>query len=287
MSPGFELAHLSIRILATLGLVWSIGSALYAASLGGRSAPADRTARRTGVVALVAALVGLSLLAAVTLLAIGGDWAGAVDPYTVQLYLETNGISLGMRLAGLALLGVWLAQGSRVAAVGAAVILSASFAFSGHVVSHDPRPVLQLAIGLHVIAASFWLGSLAPLAAAARQDTPDIAAQLMDAFARRAATGLIVLVLAGGALAGLLSAQWPWLWLGTDWGRGLLVKLSLVGILIGFAALHRFLLTDRLRGGRAGAGAVLSGSILAEAIVGIAVIAATASFAARYSPGGV
>ena len=282
---SIETVRLVVQAATLLSLVWAAGGALYILTLGGRSRAADGLARTwvlsAGLVGLLATLSG----AVLQLLEIGGDWAAALDPFTIELFAETGGVSSALRLAGCAILILWiLFRGGPLIALAGVIAVIASFAFSGHVVSHEPGWLLRLAVAAHVIAAAFWVGSLMPLRAAILRDPPDSAANLMDAFAARATGGLVLLVATGGALAGLLSGAWPWLWAETDWGRGLLLKLCLVAVLLGFAALHRLVMTHNLRLDRPGARRTFAASIAAEMAVAALIVVATVSFASRFSP---
>jgi putative copper export protein len=282
-----DALRILLQATTIASLIWAAGGGLYLLALGGRSPAADSAAR---MATRVAALMGVAAVTASTLLQlldIGGDWSAAFDPFTLQLFGEISGVASGLRVSGLLVLTLWLSVGGPplVGVSGVAVVI-ASFAFSGHVVSHEPSALLRLVVAGHVCAAAFWLGALFPLRAAALGDPPEAAARLMDAFAVRATAALLLLVAAGFALAILLSGQPPWRWLETAWGRGLLIKLGLVAVLLGFAAFHRFMLTENLRRGRPGAGRTFAASIVAETVVALMIVIVTVSFASQFSPTG-
>lgn len=274
-----------VQAVVLASLIWAAGGPLYVLTLAGRSAPADSAARRTTALAVMLGALSLAVLAPLQLLAIGGDWAAALDPFTLELWAGGGGAAAGLRAGGLLLLTAWLtlwrSPAPGLAGAGAIIL---SFAFAGHVVSHEPSLLLRLALMVHVLAAAFWLGALAPLRAAALCETPPLAVSLMDAFAVRAGAGLIALLTAGVLLAGFLSGVWPWQWVQSDWGRGLLLKLGCIALLLGLAGFHRFVLTEALRQGRPQAGARLARSISLEILVALGVLAATAAFAYRFSP---
>ena len=282
-----DVLRILLQATTITSLIWAAGGGLYRLALGGRSQAADRVARTATSIAALLGLAAITVSALFQLLDIGGDWSAAFDPFTLQLFGEISGVASGLRVSGLLVLAFWLSVGGPplVGVSGVAAVI-ASFAFSGHVVSHEPSALLRLAVAGHVCAAAFWLGALLPLRAAALRDPPEAAARLMDAFAVRATAALFLLVAAGGALAFLLSGHPPWSWLETDWGRGLLVKLGLVAFLLGFAAFHRFALTENLRRGRPGAGRTFAASIVAETVVALLIVIVTVSFSSRFSPTG-
>jgi len=280
-----EESRIILQAVLLASLVWAAGGVLYTLALGGRSACADRSARRATALAVMPGCLSLAALIPMQLIAIGGDWGAAIDPLTLELWADSLGASAGLRAAGLLLIAAWLTvwrwPGCALAGLGAVIL---SFAFTGHAVSHEPSWLLRAALVIHFAAAALWLGALAPLRAAALQDEPGAAARLMDAFAIRAIAGLSALLAGGAILSSGLSGAWPWEWIETDWGRGLLFKLAGVAALLAFAVYHRFVLTGRLRRGEPQAGARLARSIGIELLIALGVVAATASFAYRFSP---
>jgi putative copper export protein len=130
--------------------------------------------------------------------------------------------------------------------------------------------------------AAFWIGSLPPLAWAARREGPR-AARLVEDWTRIAARAVPALV-----AAGLLLAWWI---LGSlkqvlmSWyGWALLAKVALVAVLLGFASWHRWRLTPALAAGAPGAGRRLARSIASEAVVALLVLYAAAEMVST-SPG--
>ncbi len=108
----------------------------------------------------------------------------------------------------------------------------------------------RAADGLHLIAASAWLGGLLPLAlllAAARREEISLALA-RDATLRFSTLGLISvgLLIATGIVNGwILAGSVPAL-IGTDYGRLLLAKVALFFAMVAVAAVNRLRLTPRL-----------------------------------------
>ena len=108
----------------------------------------------------------------------------------------------------------------------------------------------RAADGLHLIAASAWLGGLLPLAlllAAARREEISLALA-RDATLRFSTLGLISVgaLIATGIVNGwILAGSVPAL-IGTDYGRLLLAKIALFLAMVAVAAINRLRLTPRL-----------------------------------------
>jgi putative copper resistance protein D len=167
-------------------------------------------------------------------------------------------LALALLLAGL-LFGQSLAGQSRVISQGwAAPLLAAcllgSLAWSGHAgASPGITGTIHLASDvLHLVAVGAWIGALLPLivvlscalqpASRASKDVAAVAAVRFSAMGTLsvgtlAATGIVNTLNLAGSVAALV---------GTDYGRLLLVKISLFIALVGVAAVNRFRLLPRL-----------------------------------------
>ncbi|TMK18577.1 MAG: copper homeostasis membrane protein CopD [Alphaproteobacteria bacterium] len=108
----------------------------------------------------------------------------------------------------------------------------------------------RAADGLHLIAASAWLGGLLPLAlllTAARREGISLALA-REATLRFSTLGLIsvgVLIATGSVNGWILTGSVPAL-IGTDYGRLLLAKVALFLAMVAIAAINRLRLTPRL-----------------------------------------
>jgi copper transport protein len=129
------------------------------------------------------------------------------------------------------------------------------------------------------VAVAFWAGALAPLAAQARQ----AAGGLLDAvnrFSRIAAPVVGVLVLTGLVLATVQLRSFGAL-VETRYGIILSIKIGMVGVLLGLAALNRFWLSPALVSVPPNA-RPLARSILAECVVVAGILAVVAGW--RFTP---
>jgi putative copper export protein/mono/diheme cytochrome c family protein len=108
----------------------------------------------------------------------------------------------------------------------------------------------RAADGLHLIAASAWLGGLLPLAlllaAARRQEiSPAVARDSTLRFSTLGVIGVGTLLVTGIVNGWILAGSVPAL-IGTDYGRLLLVKVALFIAMVAIAAVNRLRLTPRL-----------------------------------------
>lgn len=185
-------------------------------------------------------------------------------------------------------LGRWRGQWLALAGLGAAA--SASFAWTGHGARDDGwTGVVHLASDvLHLLAASTWIGALAALAvmvwiasrgpgAGARQDT-------LNGLVRFSGIGVtVVAVLVASGLANswfLVGVDGLGRMLTTPYGRLLLAKLALFGLMLGLAAANRYRLTPRLARALRDNGAAdgtaygpIVASVLTETALAVAVLA--------------
>lgn len=221
----------------------------------------------------------------------GGSWAAAVDPMLLGIVLESAaGTRMVMSLGGLLLVQAIAFEGGRLrlvakvlALVGAVVVLL-SFSQVGHTRA-DPRWLLGGLLVAHLATVAFWIGAFLPLyrLAAFPVDDPT-PGRILSRFGRVAmgAVGLLV-------LSGLLLAWWlvgglsPLLT--TAYGQWLLAKVSLVCLLLGFAAWNKWRLVPLLECGAANARGRLRGSILAEVSLVGGILLVTAVFTTLAAPG--
>lgn len=280
------------------GLAVVLRSAYYAGSLGGAGlaffallfgarrevVDGPRLRRWAAGAALLGAVAGLGVLAAQVGELTGGETL--VDPEAWNVVLASRaGASYGLGGVGL-LLVASLALGARWVAPAAAggLLVCASYALLGHTTSLAPRALLAALLLVHLLVAAYWIGSLPPLAWAARRDGPG-AARLVEDWARVATAAVPVLVAAGLLLAWWILGGVGEL-LGSWYGWALLAKVSFVAVLLGFAAWHRFSLTPALASRVPGAGARLARSVAAEAVVALLVLWAAAEMVST-SPAGM
>jgi putative copper resistance protein D len=127
---------------------------------------------------------------------------------------------------------------------GAAVTLLAA---AGHAVALEggDRYVMLSVQAVHLLAAGIWLGGLIPLALSVAILPPRLAGIVALSFSRIGIACVTALVLTawvnGYIFVGDVSAL-----LGTEYGRWMLVKLTLLVAMLGFAVANRFKYTPAL-----------------------------------------
>jgi copper transport protein len=219
---------------------------------------ADRVARRERLLLsdlgfFAAAAAGISALADAS------DAAGGLSLTGVRDYLLSSSAGQGrLAVVVLLLLAGWgAARYPRAAALPAASGLGA-LAASGHANSASAG---LLAVGvdwLHLLAAAAWLGGIALIAVvwgpALRRGPARtriaVARDVLPVFGRVALPAFGLAVATGGASAlielGSIAALWQ-----TDYGRVLLVKMGLVGLVALLSYVHALRLRPRLLEGHA------------------------------------
>lgn len=151
-----------------------------------------------------------------------------------------------------------------------AVVLAVTWSAGDHAATGLQPQVALPADVAHLVAMGLWLGGLAALLVALpRIPGPELTAAA-GRFSRIAAWSVLVLVITGSYQAWRQLGTWS-AWLSTGYGRLLLVKVVLVGLLLLAAAWSRRWV--RRHGGEA---RTLRRSVLAEAALGVVVLAVTA-----------
>ncbi|GAB4193219.1 MAG: copper resistance protein CopC [Roseiflexaceae bacterium] len=241
-------------------------------------------------------LIGGILLVIATLLFLVSQAAGATGVGLAQAFgapladlLRGRSGLLGLVRAGLALLIMALAwrlppverapgRWWLLLVLGAALLLT--FSLGSHAAAQPSGAALALlADWLHLAALVLWLGGLPALLGAlliARAHPQAIAAgPLVARFSRLALLAVAVLALTGSysALQQIGSVEQL---TGTTYGRALLVKLGLFGLLLVLAAANLLVLSPRLRGQPSAGPALraLGRTVSAELLLGAVVLLA-------------
>jgi len=256
---------------ASLG---AVGLGLFLAGFGHRlDAPALAQLRRW---LLGAALIGIgtSVLALFLRALILSAGESFMDPEIWKaMMISRIGDAFWLRLAGLCLLA-FAALPWRVAVILAAMgalMTAASYAAMGHSTLYRPRQELSALVTLHLLAVGFWIGSLPPLAQAARRGD----AALIAAWSRVALGIVAVVACAGLVAAWLLVRRWDLL-LASWYGWAMIAKLVLVWGLIAFGAWHKLRLVPALSTDDPAARTALARSIWKEAVFALLVFWAAA-----------
>jgi putative copper resistance protein D len=178
-------------------------------------------------------------------------------------------LGLGLLIAGLFLgrMGLWISTLGGCIAVW-------SFNHVGHISGRDTM-LLDIALTLHLLAIAFWIGVLMPLKRLASASvTYASAADVGHRFGRIASIAVPVLIIVGGYMSYQLVGSFTAL-VGTGYGQALIIKVVLVGGLLGLAAANKLRFIPALRAGDPNAANHLAQSIMVEWLVVLAILGTT------------
>ncbi len=167
-------------------------------------------------------------------------------------------------------------------AIAGAVALVASVSFIGHAASTEPRWLVIASAVAHVTAGSLWVAGVAMLAATLwrrHRHGVELEAALLATRFSVAAVAAVAAVAVSGLVLGIAILGDLGALFSTDFGRVLLVKVALVGVLVALGAYNQKVLIpalERRRQSRAAA-QQLRRVVTAEVVTFVAVIAATAA----------
>ena len=241
-------------------------------------------------------VVAAGLLAAVCTAAaftLQGPYAGsrpltdALDPSVLRSVVDTRfGLAMLFRLGllGAGGLVVWVLFGrgrerrSPALAVVAAVIgfwLLMTPGMAGHAAAADRAALMLASDVVHLAAASFWLGGLAVLALVLIRGSEPRGVDDATARFSNAALVAVVVIIVTGSLQAFEQVRSVDGLTRTTYGRLLLVKVAVVGVMVAVATLSRRWVRRSLGAGP-GSRRALGRSVAAEALAGAAVVVVTA-----------
>ena len=272
MPDLFGLAAIATKFALYLGVMTAAGTVMATCIFR-----LDRTrglAVAFAVLGLIATILAFSLRGA----NLTGDVSGMTDPEMLGLLWTTPvGTALLLRLVGLGLLiaGLFMGRVGTWVSVLGGVIAIWSFDHVGHVSSRDTT-LLDIALMLHLLAVALWIGVLTPLKRlASSSNTYASAADVGHRFGVVATVTVPVLIILGGYMGYELVGSFSAL-ISTGYGQALIIKVLLVGLLLGLAAGNKLRFIPALRAGDTAAANHLSKIISIEWLVILAVLGTTA-----------
>ncbi|MBL1421752.1 MAG: CopD family protein [Alphaproteobacteria bacterium] len=201
--------------------------------------------------------------------------AGMFDVEMLQIFLEENmGSSLYMRIFAmilLILLVMFLPYQKLFIAV-PIVLTSTSFALVGHATG-DYQIYTSILLTVHLLAVGFWVGALWPLYLSANQ--PSGAAML--AQFGKIASFVVPLLIVVGLLFGIYIVGSFAALFNSSYGISLLIKVAIVGVLLGLATLNKILFVPYIAAQRPKAVQWLRLTIAVEAVAFLAIFTVTAA----------
>lgn len=285
LAPIDGLAVLAIlaKALGYGAALLAIGGVLFTVLFATRAETSVlRLARHLAVGSALLGLAVLALRFGIRAARISGmGFEGATNPMMLGFVWDSPlGTAAVWRAAGeLAILAILIPRVGQWIALAGSLAIAISFAQVGHSLG-EPRAPLAVLLVLHMLAVAFWVGALLPLRKAAL--TPS-GADVLHHFGNVAAFGVAALIVAGAALAWLLSGSVAALF-GTAYGLGLLIKVVIVSALLGIAALNKLRFVPALRAKEPSATISLKRSISIEMLAVVLILFATATLTSVTTP---
>jgi copper resistance protein D len=284
---SFEAAAIAAKALTYAFSLTSSGGAIFILVFSSMLHPHER-AQITGVSAglALAALVLTGLRLPIIAGTLGGDMSSMGDWSLLQVAMDSSeGDAAAVRTAGLVLVLLLLVPSTGISVVAAfgAVLVSASFAFTGHSRSLDGGLLPQALVTLHLLGVSFWLGAFFPLRSVTFRPDPPGVAQVMDRFGDIALYVVAALILVGIVLMWIM-LRTPLVLFDSNYGRALVVKLLFVSGLLGLAVVNRRVLTPALARGDISALQRLRNSITVEILMATLILVVTAILTTAFGP---
>lgn len=282
MTP--DLLSVAVRAIGFAALFQAAGIGFFLARFGQDLTNAYPPTRRLG---LIAAALGLLLILAHLALdsaRMSGDFDGLLDKDMQRLSLESrSGASQLTQAAGLLiiLLAMWPTKRTRTpwGLIGA-VICIGGFMLTGHTHASVWRRLLAPLLALHLAIIAFWFGSLLPLAFVVSRESLATATRLINRFSMIAGRLVPLILLAGILMAWLLAGSYAVL--RKPYGEILIAKTAGFLLLMLLASYNKFRLAPRLA--QEMTRSALRSSMIAEFVVIVAVLSATAVLTTFYSP---
>lgn len=164
---SFDVVAVGMRACAFIAALQATGLSLFLVvhrSALDKNAPALAALARTMTLAGLVLVFGHQIVEAARL---AGDWSGVAD-FDVQrlswrqspgIAALAGGAGLAIEYAGLSLQGML----GRSLMVAGALVVTASFALTGHTSDAAVAPLVRALLALHVTIVSYWLGSIVAL----------------------------------------------------------------------------------------------------------------------------
>jgi putative copper resistance protein D len=287
-----EVAVAGARFAVRVAALGTVGALLYAAVL--RTAPPPASSRRALRAASLWATVWAATTAIHALLTLTQLVGGAVTVAALRTF--ATDLAAGRAAVVVLALAVVVAAAARRCrtAGGARALLAVAVAglvvpvvLTGHSATADDHVLAVTNLGVHVVAASVWIGGLLALLVHGRDEPAPAAARFsavaLGCFMATAASGLLAAWLV------LSDAGGPAAVLGSGYGWLLLAKTAALVVLGVFGLQHRRRTLPRLRAGHPGSfrrfAVAEMGVMLATVALAVALSASPPPAAAAPAPG--
>ncbi|MEP3024532.1 MAG: CopD family protein [Ascidiaceihabitans sp.] len=280
---GWTVAAILAKALGYGAALLAMGGPLFVAAFPLAAPDVRRFAIRIAVVAAVLLIAVLALRFGIRAARISGmGLPGMVDPMMLAFVWDSPlGTAAPWRGAGVVLVLGLLVPGlfGRVTALFGPLLIAISYTSVGHSLG-EPRWLLAALLVLHLLAAAFWVGALAPLHHAA---VGAEGAALLHRFGKAAAMTVPLLIIVGSIFAWIMTGSLSALF-ATAYGWTLIAKLTFVSGLLGLAGLNKWRLVPALADDRVGASDSLRRSIVFEATAVFLILLTTATLTTVTTP---
>jgi putative copper resistance protein D len=284
---GWDAAAVAVKAIVYAATFSAAGAVFFLAYSHDLVPAADRM--RIARLIRGSSLLALLASGAQILISAGSMSGNAADmmspPLLHMAWAASMGRTLLVRAAGLGLANAGISSHRRPAggAVAGAAIAATSFAWMGHTHSLTRSWLPILVLGVHLSAAAFWVGALAPLLVVSRTGNLSVMAAAAGRFGTTALYIVSALIAAGLGLSWWLLGDLPQLWK-SSYGRWLASKLVVVAALLCCAAVNKLWLTTGLAAGKSDALHGLRNSIKLEMALAAMILTLTAALTTLNGP---
>jgi len=284
MGGSIDVAVAALRGVLFAAALQAAGAAAFRCTAGALPGRIEASVRRLVIGAsflLILAALGRSVLEPARM---AGSLAGVGDSFLWSLFWHSDvATAQALRILGATVLLAVTLRGSSSSPFGTGIgagLVIVSFVLMGHTRTHAGSWWLGALLALHIATAAFWFGGLLPLVWVLRRGTALEARRVLDRFSSLAVRAVPVLFVAGVILAIALLGSVERI--ATPYGRIVVLKLTLFLALLGLAAANRYRWVPRVAESRSRDR--LRRSVVAEIILLLGVVGATATMTTLYSP---
>lgn len=278
--PGiWELASITVKFSLYLSILTAAGTVFT--GLIFKLSDIRKFAAVFASIGLFITLLSFSLQGA----ALTGNLSGMVDRDMLKLLWDIPASNaFKYRLVGLVVLisGIMMGRHGLILSALGGIIALWSFTRIGHVPTQKML-VLEISLLAHLLAAAFWIGILMPLhRLSINTETIQQAADLGYNFGVIAAITVPIMILIGVYMSYILLGSFASL-IGSEYGRTLLIKITLVAGLLTIAAANKLRFVPALKRGDRMAAVHLNNSIKLEWAIFVLIIASTATLTSIFA----
>ena len=278
--PGiWELASITVKFSLYLSILTAAGTVFT--GLIFKLSDIRKFAAVFASIGLFITLLSFSLQGA----ALTGNLSGMVDRDMLKLLWDIPASNaFKYRLVGLVVLifGIMMGRHGLILSALGGIIALWSFTRIGHVPTQKML-VLEISLLAHLLAAAFWIGILMPLhRLSINTETIQQAADLGYNFGVIAAITVPIMILIGVYMSYILLGSFASL-IGSEYGRTLLIKITLVAGLLTIAAANKLRFVPALKRGDRMAAVHLNNSIKLEWAIFVLILASTATLTSIFA----